>query len=42
MYESYPWPGAYSLKTEIQLFKKAIKNLFKGVFKQKIRLEKTC
>lgn len=33
MYESYSWPGAYSLKTEIKMFKKILKDMIKDAFK---------
>lgn len=33
MYESYPWPGAYSLKTEMNMFKRILKDMIKDVFK---------
>lgn len=31
MYESYDWPGAYTLKDEVELFKKWVQELFTGV-----------
>lgn len=40
MYESYPWPGAYTLKQEVKLFTKWIKELFSGVIKEIERVEK--
>lgn len=27
MYESYPWPGAYSLKTELKMFISWVKHI---------------
>lgn len=33
MYESYSWPGAYSLKYEIKLFTKRIINLVNKLVK---------
>lgn len=33
MYESYQWPGAYSLKDEVKLFAKLLKELLDGVLK---------
>lgn len=40
MYESYPWPGAYTLKDEVKLFSKWIKELFDGVIKEIEKNEK--
>lgn len=34
MYESYSWPGAYTLKDEVKLFSKWVKELFEGVIKE--------
>lgn len=34
MYESYPWPGAYTAKDEIRIFTKWVKELFDGVLKE--------
>lgn len=34
MYESYPWPGAYTLKDEVKLLTKWVKELFEGVVKE--------
>ena len=31
MYESYPWPGAYTLKDEMKIFTKLIKEFFDGL-----------
>lgn len=34
MYESYSWPGAYSIKTEIKMITKKIKKLFISAVKK--------
>lgn len=34
MYESYSWPGAYSLKDEAKLIVKQFKELFDGILKE--------
>ncbi len=34
MYKSYPWPGACSLRGEVKLFAKWVKELFDGLFKE--------
>lgn len=34
MYESYPWPGAYTLKGEVKLFSKWVRELFDGILKE--------
>lgn len=33
MYESYSWPGAYSLKDEVKIFFRKFKELLDGVSK---------
>lgn len=33
MYESYPWPGAYSLKDEVKIIVRQFKELLNGVLK---------
>lgn len=33
MYESYSWPGAYSLKDEVKIFVRKFKELIDGVSK---------
>ena len=38
MYESYAWPGAYSVKTEIKMLFRKVKERFEGVLK---KIEKT-
>ena len=39
MYESYSWPGAYTLKDEIKLFVNWFKKLFNGLHKNIQELE---
>lgn len=34
MYESYPWPGAYTLKDEVKLVVKQFKDLLDNVLKE--------
>lgn len=34
MYESYPWPGAYTIKDEMRLIAQWVKELFDGVIKE--------
>jgi len=31
MYESYQWPGAYTLKDEVKIFSKWVIELFDGI-----------
>lgn len=40
MYESYDWPGAYTLKDEMKLFVQWFKELFDGVLKEIEKKEK--
>lgn len=40
MYESYAWPGAYSVKTEIKMLFKKVKEHFNGVLKKIEKAEK--
>ena len=34
MYESYEWPGAYTLKEDVKIFKKWVQELFVGVLNE--------
>lgn len=34
MYESYDWPGAYSLKEEVKIIIRQFKELFNNVLKE--------
>lgn len=34
MYESYPWPGAYTIKDEMRMIVQWVKELFDGVLKE--------
>jgi len=34
MYESYSWPGAYTIKDEMKFFAQWVKDLFDGVLKE--------
>ena len=40
MYESYAWPGAYSIKTEIKMLITKIKERFESVLKKIENTEK--
>lgn len=41
MYESYSWPGAYSLKDEVKLLAKWVRELFDGIIKEIEKTERT-
>lgn len=34
MYESYPWPGAYTIKDEFKMLTCWIKGILSGMFKE--------
>lgn len=39
MYESYPWPGAYTLKDEMRLFVNWFKKVLEGLHKNIEKIE---